>query len=180
MSIRRAARTATEMAEESGADKLDRLLAAPLSSPLPLPASFGGVRIGTLVGFADDGAAPLVTFPDQPAEAAVPARATLDLHAGHIGRQVVLVFEDGDARRPIVLGCVHTAGADALAAATEHVEIDADGRRLIVSAKERIVLRCGKASLTLTKEGKVVVQGAYVSNQSSGVLRLKGGSVQIN
>jgi len=26
----------------------------------------------------------------------------------------------------------------------------------------------------------VLIQGAYVSNRSSGVLRLKGGSVQIN
>ncbi len=46
--------------------------------------------------------------------------------------------------------------------------------------QDQIVLRCGKASITLTKEGKVILQGAYVSNQSSGVLRLKGGSVQIN
>ena len=28
--------------------------------------------------------------------------------------------------------------------------------------------------------GKILLQGAYVSNQSSGVLRIKGGSVQIN
>jgi hypothetical protein len=63
---------------------------------------------------------------------------------------------------------------------TGQIEVDADGKRLIVSAEERIVLRCGKASITLTKEGKILVQGAYVSNQSSGVLRIKGGSVQIN
>jgi hypothetical protein len=181
MSIRRVARSVTETAEESGAEKLDRLLAAPLSTAASLPASsLDGVRIGTLVGFADGGATPLVTFDNQPTSAAVPARATLDLHAGHVGKSAVLVFEGGDPLRPIVLGCLHVAGAGALAAAPEQVEIDADGQRLIVSAKDRIVLRCGKASLTLTKEGKVIVQGAYVSNQSTGVLRLKGGSVQIN
>ena len=71
-------------------------------------------------------------------------------------------------------------GSESLEAAKSHVDIDADGERLIVSARDRIVLRCGKSSLTLTKEGKVIVQGAYVSNQSSGVLRLKGASVQLN
>ena len=181
MSTRRAARTVTETAEESGGEKLDRLLAAPVSTAASLPApSIDGVKIGTLVGFADGGATPLVTFANQPTPAAVPARATLDLHAGHIGKGAVLVFEGGDALRPIVLGCLQVPGAEAIAVAPGQVDIDADGQRLIVSAKDRIVLRCGKASLTLTKEGKVIVQGAYVSNQSSGVLRLKGGSVQIN
>jgi hypothetical protein len=181
MNTRRAARTVTQTAEETGAEKLDRLLAAPLSAAASVPASsMDGVRIGTLVGFADGGATPLVTFTDQPTSAAVPARATLDLHAGHIGKSAVLAFEGGDPLRPIVLGCLQAAGAEPLVAALGQVEIDADGQRLLVSAKDRIVLRCGKASLTLTKEGKVIVQGAYVSNQSSGVLRLKGGSVQIN
>jgi hypothetical protein len=60
------------------------------------------------------------------------------------------------------------------------VEVDADGARLVVTAKEQLVLRCGKASITLTKAGKVLVQGTYVSNRSSGVMRIKGGSVQIN
>ena len=51
---------------------------------------------------------------------------------------------------------------------------------MLLTAKEQIVLRCGKASITLTSAGKVIVQGAYLSNRSSGVLRLKGGSVQLN
>ena len=60
------------------------------------------------------------------------------------------------------------------------VEVDADGERMIVSAKEQLVLRCGKASITLTKAGKVLIQGAYVLSRSSGVNRIKGGSVRIN
>ena len=60
------------------------------------------------------------------------------------------------------------------------VEVDADGERLVVSAKEQIVLLCGQASITLTKAGKVLIQGTYVSTRSSGVNRVKGASVQIN
>jgi hypothetical protein len=42
------------------------------------------------------------------------------------------------------------------------------------------VLRCGQASVTLTKAGKVLIRGTYVSSRSSGVNRIKGGSVQLN
>jgi hypothetical protein len=41
-------------------------------------------------------------------------------------------------------------------------------------------LQCGKASITLTRAGKVLINGAYVSSRSSGVNRLKGGSIQLN
>jgi hypothetical protein len=183
MSKRGEARIVTgTTAEEPAAGGFERLLTAPVTAADPAgAAALAGVRIGTIVGFADGGATPLVTYPEQPASGALAARATIDLHAAHIGRDAVLVFQDGHPLRPIVLGCLQAEGtADALAAAPGQVEIDADGQRLVVSAKDRIVLRCGKASLTLTKEGKVIVQGAYVSNQSSGVLRLKGSSVQIN
>jgi hypothetical protein len=60
------------------------------------------------------------------------------------------------------------------------VEADSEGRRVVVTAKEQLVLRCGKASITLTSAGKLIIQGAYVSSRSTGVLRIKGGSVQIN
>lgn len=42
------------------------------------------------------------------------------------------------------------------------------------------MLRCGKASITLTRSGKIILRGTYISSRSSGVIRIKGGSVQIN
>ena len=138
-----------------------------------------GARIGTLVGMRDDGRTPLIVFSGQPDSAALTARTTVDLHGAHIGRDVVLMFEDGDPRRPLVLGCL-TQQAAPLTERPGNVELDADGERLLVSAKEQLVLRCGKASITLTKAGKVLIQGAYVSSRSSGVNRIKGGSVELN
>jgi hypothetical protein len=139
-----------------------------------------GVRIGTLVGLTDDGCTPLVMYSGQPGSAALPARATLDLHGAHIGRDVVLMFEDSDPRRPVLLGCLTQKPAWPLTERPGQVEVDADGERLVVNAKEELVLRCGKASITLTKAGKVLIHGAYVSSRSSGVNRIKGGSVQLN
>lgn len=140
----------------------------------------GGVVVGTLVAFAENGHVPLVTYAGQPGTAALPARATLDLHGAHVGRPVVLVFEGGEPRRPIVMGCLREAAAGPLPDVPGQVEVDADGERLVVTARRQMVLRCGKASITLTKAGKVLIEGAYVSSRSSGTLRLKGGSVQIN
>jgi len=55
-----------------------------------------------------------------------------------------------------------------------------EGKRVVVRAEERIEIRCGKASLILTKEGKLLINGALVSISSDGVIRIDGGSVQIN
>jgi uncharacterized protein (DUF2345 family) len=60
------------------------------------------------------------------------------------------------------------------------VTVEADGTRLVVSARNQLVLRCGKASITLTKAGKVLIQGAYVSSRSSGVNSMTGGSIHLN
>ena len=146
----------------------------------PAPVSMGiGVTVGTLIAFTEHGAVPLVTHRSQTGTAARPARTLVDLHASHIGRDVALLFEDGDPERPIVIGCFldqHATSPELVS----HVDVDVDGQRLTVTARDQMVLRCGKASITLTRAGKILVQGAYISNRSSGVLRIKGGSVQIN
>jgi hypothetical protein len=142
-----------------------------------------GVVTGILIGFKDDGQTPLVSYAGQPGSAAVAAATVLDLHGAHLNRQVVLMFENGDSRHPVILGLLRTARSGQAGPPAESpgsVEVDADGERLMVTAKEQLVLRCGKASITLTKAGKILIQGAYVSNRSSGVMRIKGGSVQIN
>ncbi len=150
---------------------------------IPLPAGqprIDGVRIGELVGFTDNTATPLVIYPGQPGTAAISARTIPDLHGAHIGRQVVLMFDEADALRPIVMGCLQAASAWPMEHKPDQVEVDADGQRLVVTAKEEIVLRCGQASITLTKAGKVLIKGTYLLSRSSGVNRIKGGSVQLN
>ena len=51
---------------------------------------------------------------------------------------------------------------------------------MLSAPSSEIELRCGKASLILTRAGKVLIRGAYLLSRSSGVNRIKGGSVQIN
>jgi hypothetical protein len=143
-------------------------------------APAAGVVIGTLVGFDLETRQPLVIYPGQPGESALPARAVLDLQGGHVGGDVVLMFDGCDPRRPIVMGCVRPSAGWPATDVSSPVEVDVDGQRLVVSAVEQLVLRCGKASITLTRAGKVLIDGTFVLSRSSGVNRIKGGSVQIN
>jgi Domain of unknown function (DUF6484) len=153
--------------------------------PLRTPSSaseveIGAVIIGKLLALAEDGATPLVRFPGQTGAGALRARTSVDLHGPHIGASVVLALENGDPNRPIVLGVLRDQVGWPLATKPAQVDVDVDGERMIVSAREQLVLRCGKASITLTKAGKVVIEGTYVSSRATGVNRVKGGSVQLN
>jgi hypothetical protein len=60
------------------------------------------------------------------------------------------------------------------------VPAELDGERVLLTADREIVLRCGEASLTLTRAGKVLIRGTYVLSRSSGSNRIKGAAVEIN
>ena len=143
-------------------------------------APIHGVVIGELLAITDDGMTPLVRFPGQPGHGAGRARSSVDLHGPHIGSPVVLMFEHGDPARPVVIGVLRGQPGWPIADKPGQVEVNADGERMVVSAREQLVLRCGKASITLTKAGKVLIEGSYVLSRSTGVNRVKGGSVQLN
>jgi len=101
-------------------------------------------------------------------------------------QEVLLVFENNDPSRPVIIDAISSRVDDSvedevldlLIKAPKNVTID--GERIRFKAKEQIEIKCGKASITLTRSGKVVIRGAYLLNRSSGVNRIYGGSVQIN
>ena len=146
--------------------------------PAGLPSA--GVVVGELIALTDEGRTPLVVYAGQKGSAAVHARTAIDLHGADIGRQVVLVFENGDRAKPIAVGVLRQSNGWPSEQTPRQVEVDVDGERLIVSAAEQLVLRCGKSSITLTRAGKILIQGSYILSRSSGVNRVKGGSVQLN
>jgi hypothetical protein len=134
--------------------------------------------IGTLVGFREDPRAPLVAFTGQ--STPVAARTLIALDAVNLNAAVVLVFERGDVTQPIILGCLQSSARASDTTHVDAVEINADGERLVVTARQQVVLRCGNASITLNKDGKIVVKGTSVVTHADGVNRIRGGSVQIN
>ncbi|MEQ1622111.1 MAG: DUF6484 domain-containing protein [Methylococcales bacterium] len=138
-----------------------------------------GVVIGILTGF-DNEQRPLIVFPGNPNETSLPARATTPLSNEDIGHEIALLFENGDPTSPMIIGRIRHTKEIELKSETLPNSVVVDGERMLIEAKQEIVLKCGKASITLTKAGKVIIRGAYVLTRSSGVNRIKGGSVQIN
>jgi hypothetical protein len=132
---------------------------------------------GILVAVGDDGGG-IVDFEGNPEQKPIPAATTVVLRATDPGRVVVLAFEDGDAQRPIVLGLVQNASG--AVGSRPPVELVVDGERLVLNGEKEIVLRSGEASITLTRAGKILIRGAYLLSRSSGVNRIKGGSIQLN
>ena len=138
-----------------------------------------GIVIGQFIGF-DAGRQPLVLFPGQSGSAAIPARATVNLQGTSMGTAIVLQFDQGDINKPVVLGVIQTPDDATESLSSENIQLECDGKRLLVSAQDEIVLRCGDASITLTRAGKVLINGNYVSSRAKGTHRIKGGNVQIN
>src|SRR6185312_2391944 len=60
------------------------------------------------------------------------------------------------------------------------IEADIDGRRVRIVARDEIVLECGEASITLRRNGRIIIKGTYVETCSEGTNRIKGGQVRIN
>jgi hypothetical protein len=140
--------------------------------------SIPGVLLGTLIG-RDERGALVVDLPYAGFREPVLACSIAILTPDSIGRRVAVVFEQGDPSKPLVIGLVQDAafpvGPDRPAP-----EVTLDGERLVFSAEREIVLRCGKSSVTLTKEGKVVIRGEHLVSRSSGVNRIRGGSIHLN
>lgn len=143
-----------------------------------------GVVIGTLSEASKNGQ-PMVYYPGIPTGKPLPAMSTGDLCHQESGQEVALGFVNGDPALPIILGLIQKTGdqeqpVSMESPADQSVDVQLDGERLTLSAKREIILQCGKSSITLTSAGKVILKGAYLSTHSTGLNRIKGGSVQIN
>ncbi len=87
-------------------------------------------------------------------------------------------FLDGSCDQPVVTGVVQRAGEASAAA----VSLDAtvDGERVLLTGRREVVLRCGKASIALAADGRVVIKGVSLLATASGLHRIRGGAVRIN
>jgi hypothetical protein len=104
----------------------------------------------------------------------------------HEGIPVLLLFENGDPTLPIIIGIIH----DTLYPVIPHEEatfsmqrphdIILDGKKKVLEAEEEIMLRCGKSSLILRKDGKIIVKGTQIVSRAAGTHKIRGASVRIN
>lgn len=180
--------------------EFDQDLAATETQALLKDIAPGEIIIGVLTGINAQGQ-PLVNFQESISDAPVVALSTVALNQQQAGRQVALLFADGNPEKPVIMGLIHSpldAMIENFEVVTEEKEIAEkgednnevssaqvddvylDGKRVVLEAKDEIVFKCGDASITMTKAGKILIRGKYLLNRSSGVNRIMGGSVQVN
>lgn len=143
---------------------------------------------GRIVRITRDGQA-FVAFPgsqvdERKARVAIELSAKLGANWG-AGLPVILMFEDGDVAKPIILGVIRdTVNSHLLQEIVTETErpreVLVDKKQIVFDAKEEIVLRCGKGSITLRKNGKIVLKGTEIISRASRTNKIKGGSVSIN
>lgn len=134
---------------------------------LEAPRASAGVHLGCLQGFDPTGA-PLVRLYGETAP--MVALATVALQTSDVGRQLALVFLNDHS--PLVIGLIQNS---------QHVaEVRLEGDQLVLEGRESLELRCGKASLLMREDGKIIIKGTHLVSRSSGANKIKGASISLN
>ncbi|CAH2396631.1 DUF6484 domain-containing protein [Mesorhizobium escarrei] len=133
-----------------------------------------GVVIGVFLGYGDE-ALPLVVFPGNPRQTAVPARSLTELNSSMVGSEVALLFEAGDPGRPLVVGRLVNPERK-----TNAPLVVCDGENVRITGADRIELRCGKAAILMENDGRITIRGTYVTTHASAANRIRGGSIDLN
>jgi hypothetical protein len=155
---------------------LDELLANSVSPQMPAP---GEILIGVIVDKLTNGL-PVVQVMDDSFEGVAPmvAQSICSLDVLEVGRQCAVTVTGGSQQTALVLGQLQSA-VIGLGSAAEIKVSQEDGMIEIQSEKE-IAFRCGDATFRMTSEGLVEMRGNRVVSHSTGLNRIRGGSVRLN
>jgi hypothetical protein len=97
----------------------------------------------------------------------------------------VLVWQNGGVEeRAIVMGRIRKAqGAEPISEAGEEGDTEqgrADPDELVIQARKSLTLRVGDGSITIRKDGRILIKGRELVSHAKGMNRIRGGSVAIN
>ncbi|CAA0094221.1 Uncharacterised protein [BD1-7 clade bacterium] len=144
-----------------------------------------GPIVGELLGLDPDGV-PLVDYPGN-THGMLHARTLISMPSSQVfeGMEVLLQFEQSLSGRPIITGIVSdhlvnneikilTLNSDLMESAL------VDGKKVRVDAREEIELVCGRSSILLRNDGKIVIKGMEITSRAAASNKIRGGSVSIN
>jgi hypothetical protein len=139
---------------------------------------------GHLDGIDEEGR---ILFLVEGEEKSVPVAIGLDLaddalvRAASVGHRGLVIRTNEARPRLVLVGLVRErVSSAAREAGISQVMATLDGDTVALKADTQIELRCGKARITLHKDGRVEVSGTHVVNRSRGPMKLKGATVEIN
>ena len=115
----------------------------------------------------------------------IKARFICDLQWGDslLDAAVLLIFENKDRALPIIIGIVqHTLNPVPDVALEVERPKDAiiDGKKITFNAKDEIVLKCGDSTISLHKDGRIIIKGVQITSRASKVNKIKGSSILMN
>ncbi|HEX2956696.1 MAG TPA: DUF6484 domain-containing protein [Chitinispirillaceae bacterium] len=181
--------TGQQQHREKSSTPLDAILSNISTSQQPFAVSderINGIVVGKIIDI-DEQSVPMVVFSGNVSDTAVQALSTIPVTLDDKSRDVALAFINGDPNMPVIIGFMHVpAGIHATEKSltgkdgSNTVTVEKDGETVTISAEKEIVLKCGESSITLTRVGKVLLNGTYISSRSKGVNRMRGGSVLLN
>lgn len=143
-----------------------------------IPSLAGGTVLARIVALGPDGDPWIAGSDDKKAEPRR-ARTTVALGPSVVGREALVCFAGGD-RTPVVVGVLMVPGDQLTEPSAPLIDLMIDRQRIVLSAQKEVVLRCGKASIALTVDGRVVIKGADIVSSAARTNRVRGGSVRIN
>ncbi len=168
---------------DAGDSQLDALLRRRPSRTSA--AATGAALSGQLDGFDSEGR--LLFRPDGDPNLRVPVGIGAALSDGAVvkaarqGARALVVRTVDPSPSWMLVGLIRDrVAASARDARAGELEVQVDGETLRLTAENNIELRCGSASLTLRKDGKVVLSGTYIVSNSRGANKIRGATISLN
>jgi len=124
-----------------------------------------GVLVGRVIS-ANETEPVLVDYSNNPF-GPLPARSIVDIPLDDVNREVLLLFEKNNPQLPIIIGFIQNQPvilAKEITISKNKVrEIIVDEERVVFEADKKIELRCGKSSLVMNSDGRVVIKGTQLN-----------------
>jgi hypothetical protein len=162
---------------------LETLVAASTGPAAPRDPALQALS-GHLAGVDDEGR---LLFRPEGSEQVVPVAIGLEITDGALvraarsGRRALVLRTSDPHPRWVLAGLVRErVSAEARAAAPGELAVKVDGEVVRVEGRHQIELSCGKASLTLRADGRVVLSGVHVITKSHGAVKIKGATIALN
>ena len=157
--------------------------------PENLLSSSNAYSIAKLVDFSADGR-PLISYAGQK-DHPIPARVlssvaisleTINCDSDHL---LLVLPENDPSELPIIIGLID----DTIQNRNDKSDnstfdnpftVSIDGKKAVLSAKHEISISCGKSSITLRNDGKIVIKGSQIVSRASKENKIKGATVKVN
>lgn len=102
------------------------------------------------------------------------------------GLEVLLLFEEGDPSKPVIVSArgslfqkiLKKTVSKELKAIPQMVHIN--GHRIELEAAADLILRCGKSLISITNKGVIRFEGTDIEMMSHGENRIKGSTIELN